>query len=134
MADAFLTEGGLHDLSAALNRVKHWKYRFQIRGQKWYQIKCFFLNLTDRDIDFFEQCLNICMVQKEKFLPFLSYIEDLIMDEIFQFFDLNGFYDFIMTKAVEMKQVEHVQLLLDYFVCPDKKGYILWVWHYVLFR
>ena len=67
------------------------------------------------------------MVQKEKFLPFLSYIEDLIMDEIFQFFDLNGFYDFIMTKAVEMEQVEHVQLLLDYFVCPDKKGYILWV-------
>ena len=67
------------------------------------------------------------MVQKEKFLPFLSYIEDLIMDEIFQFFDLNGFYDFITSKAVEMKQVEHVQLLLEYFVCPDKKGYILWV-------
>ena len=75
----------------------------------------------DCDNDFFEQCLNICLLQKEKFLPFLSYIENLIKSEIFQFFDLNGFYEFLMNKTLELKLVEHLQLLLDHFELSNRK-------------
>ena len=80
---------------------------------------CFFS--TDCDNDFFEQCLNVCMLQKEKFLPFVTYIEDLIKNEIFQFLDTNGFYKFVMSRILELKLVEHLQLLLDYFVMSGRK-------------
>ena len=63
----------------------------------------------------------MCLLQKEKLLPFLSYIEDLIKNEIFQFFDMNGFYDFMITKILEMKLVEHLQLLLDHFAISGRK-------------
>ena len=61
------------------------------------------------------------MLQKEKFLPFVAYIEDLIKNEIFQFFDTNGFYKFVMSRILELKLVEHLQLLLDYFVMSGRK-------------
>ena len=81
----------------------------------------FCLFSTDCDNDFFEQCLNICLLQKEKFLPFLSYIEGLIKTEIFQFFNLNGFYEFLMTRTLDLKLVEHLQLLFDHFVISNRK-------------
>ena len=76
---------------------------------------------TDCDNDFFEQCLNICLLQKEKFIPFLLYIEGLIKTEIFQFFNMNGFYEFLMTRTLDLKLVEHLQLLLDHFVISSRK-------------
>ena len=80
-----------------------------------------FVLSTDCDNDFFEQCLNICLLQKEKFLPFLSYIEGLIKTEIFQFFNMNGFYEFLMTRTLDLKLVEHLQLLMDHFVLSSRK-------------
>ena len=61
------------------------------------------------------------MLQKEKFLPFVAYIEDLIKNEIFQFFDTNGFYKFVISRILELKLVEHLQLLLDYFVMSGRR-------------
>ena len=60
------------------------------------------------------------MLQREKFLPFLLYIEDLIRNEIFLFYDMFGFFKSIMTKILEMKQAEHLQLLLDHFQSGNK--------------
>ena len=76
--------------------------------------------MTDGDNDFFEQCLNVCILQKEKFLPFVTYIEDLIKNDVFQFFDTNGFYEFIMSRILELKLVEHLKLLLDYFALSNR--------------
>ena len=56
------------------------------------------------------------MLQKEKFLPFISFIEDLIQIEIFQFYDINGFFEFIMMTMMETNHVEHLQLFLDHLV------------------
>ena len=58
------------------------------------------------------------MEQKEKFLPFLSYVEELIRFEVFQHFDLFGFFEFIMTRVLESRQVEHLRLLMDHFTKP----------------
>ena len=61
------------------------------------------------------------MEQKEKFLPFLSYVEELIRFEVFQHFDLFGFFEFIMTRVLESTQVEHLRLLMDHFTKPNHK-------------
>ena len=58
------------------------------------------------------------MEQKEKFLPFLSYVEELIRFEVFQHFDLFGFFEFIMTRVLESREVEHLRLLMDHFTKP----------------
>ena len=87
----------------------------------FYEIKRVFhlnivLSFLDCDDEFFEQCLSICMLDKEKFLPFLSFIEELIRIEIFQYYDVNGFFKFIMTKILELNHIEHLQHFLDHLL------------------
>ena len=45
----------------------------------------------------------------------------MIKTEIFQFFNLNGFYEFLMTRTLDLKLVEHLQLLFDHFVISNRK-------------
>ena len=80
------------------------------------------LSFLDCDDEFFEQCLSICMLDKEKFLPFLSFIEELIRIEIFQYYDVNGFFKFIMTKILELNHIEHLQHFLDHLLQSDHES------------
>ena len=59
------------------------------------------------------------MLEKEKFVPFLSFIEELIRIEIFQYYDVNGFLKFILTKILELNQIEHLQIFLDHLLQSD---------------
>ena len=56
------------------------------------------------------------MIDKEKFIPFLSFIEELITIEIFQYYDTPGFFKFIMAKILEFSRIEHLQLFMDHMI------------------
>ena len=62
------------------------------------------------------------MSDKEKFLPFLSFIVELIRIEIFQYYDVNGFLKFIMTKILELNHIEHLQHFLDHLLQSDHES------------
>ena len=56
------------------------------------------------------------MIEKEKFIPFLLFIEELITIEIFQYYDTPGFFKFIMAKILEFSRIEHLQLFMDHMI------------------
>ena len=59
------------------------------------------------------------MGQKEKFIPFLTFIEELIDIETIQYYNKTGFFKFVLNKILELGSTEDLELFLDYMANSD---------------
>ena len=72
--------------------------------------------ISDPDDDFFEQFLIICMGDKEKLIPFLEFIEELIAIETIQYYNKTGFFKFsyhLPKLALDLKAHEGKFVILQ---------------------
>ena len=53
------------------------------------------------------------MGDKEKFITFLEFIEELIAIETIQYYNKTGFFKFVLTKILELGSTEDLELFLD---------------------
>ena len=61
------------------------------------------------------------MGDKEKFINFLEFIEELIAIETIQYYNKTGFFKFVLTKILELGSTEDLELFLDYLSTSDQR-------------